>query len=397
MARPRTPIGAYGKITTKRHGKGWLASTRFRNARGQLPRVKRTGPTKTAAENRLKEALTVLIAEATSGRISRNTRFKRVAELWYEEAEVELNLGLKSPNTLSSYRTGLGHILPSLGELCMYEVDTPTCNHFMLAKRKAGMKFSLASTVRSVLSSVCGYAARNGALDANPVRDIARLRRAEDEVKEVRALTTKERDDLFAKLDQDPDAVRIDIPDMLRGLLSVGCRISELLACTGDDLTRDPRIDRLVLVLDYRIVRMPGQGLVRRRRTDTSTKGGGQTLIVARWAEKMLTERKLASGGKGPLFPNPHRGGWRDPNGNTMNQLRAAMDQAGYEWVGSHDMRRHVANEGGLAGKPVEEIAAQVGHKDTSITRKHYIERRTTNEAMLDVMDGFFPTEESGS
>lgn len=48
---------------------------------GSLKRVERTGPTKTAAEHRLKDRLKVLADEAQGGDISGDTRFSRIARL----------------------------------------------------------------------------------------------------------------------------------------------------------------------------------------------------------------------------------------------------------------------------------------------------------------------------
>lgn len=391
MARPRTPIGTYGKINARRVGKTWEASTRFRTRRGTLERVKRSGPTKTAAENNLKTACAQLAKEAVSGRITWDVRFKVVAEKWMEAMNLECELGTRSPNTISAYRTGLRHILPSFAELQMVEVDVPCCDDFLQAKRKAGMRYDLAVSVRNTLSCICAYAVRHGALTTNPVRDTTRLSRGEADIKTIRALTADERADLFAKLDADQEALRHDLPDLLRGMLATALRISEIIACSGKDVSRDPNTGRTRLVADHRLVRMKGRGVVRRRRSATSTKGGGQVFLLPEWAGPSFAARKLAAGPDGPLFPNPHGQGWRDPKGYLLEVLRDALDRAGYGWVTSHVMRKTVATESDRAGIAVEDTAAQLGQKSTATTKGHYIEPRADPSGrVVAVLDGMW-------
>lgn len=117
-------------------------------------------------------------------------------------------------------------------------------------------------------------------------------------------------------------------------------------------------------------------------------------MVVASWAERMFAERKLAAGADGPLFPNPHSGGWRPTQDG--GRLREALDRAGYQWVTSHVMRKTVATAGDLAGVPVEEIARQLNQKSTAVTKRHYVQRRTANGAMVGVIDGFFPVANQG-
>jgi hypothetical protein len=57
MARPRLPLGSYGKITTWETSAGFTARTKFRNFDGVVRPVKRNGKTKAAAERALKAAL----------------------------------------------------------------------------------------------------------------------------------------------------------------------------------------------------------------------------------------------------------------------------------------------------------------------------------------------------
>jgi hypothetical protein len=55
MARPRTPVGAYGSITVRRRGDRVIAETRFRDADGRLRHVRATARTAAQARQVLKQ------------------------------------------------------------------------------------------------------------------------------------------------------------------------------------------------------------------------------------------------------------------------------------------------------------------------------------------------------
>lgn len=400
MARPRTEIGTYGRINTKQISPHvWEARARFRGADGRLKPVKRSGPTKTKAENKLKKALLEMAQSLNDATINRNTKFQALGEAWYTEVKIEVDDGTKSPNSLQSYRSTLNkHLYPALGELAAFEVTVTRCDELLKEKRAAGYKYDALVGIRSVLSNVCAWAIRHKAMGSNPTRDVARLTRGDSDTKEIRALSTEQRAELLTAIGADPWAVERDVPDLMRGLLATAVRISELLACTGDDLVKDDK-GRLVLIVDFRIVRQNGVGLVRRRRSDVSSKGGGQRLILPSWAVPMFTARKLASGGSGPLFPNPFGDGWRDPSGATSRVLRTVLDNAGYDWVTSHVFgRKTVLTEMDRAGMAPDVIKAQSGHKTFKTTERHYLERRASNDGGLGVLESLAPDvrEQSG-
>jgi hypothetical protein len=124
MGRPPLPVGTYGKIKTTKVGSVFEARGRFRTATGDLRRMKRTGKTKTAAENNLRSALSELGDEVRGGEISSASKFSAVAEQWFREMKIEADAGARSHNSVSNYRTYLKHDLyPALGELRMREIS----------------------------------------------------------------------------------------------------------------------------------------------------------------------------------------------------------------------------------------------------------------------------------
>jgi integrase len=84
------------------------------------------------------------------------------------------------------------------------------------------------------------------------------------------------------------------------------------------------------------------------------------------------------------VFPSP-LGKLRDRS-NTNDDLRAALDPLGFDWVTSHNFRKTAAtllNDGGLT---VREIADQLGHKRVSETQDTYFGRAQPSPQVATVL-----------
>jgi len=397
MGRPPMPIGTLGAIKVTELGpKLWEARAKYRDNNGKTREIRRRGPTKTAAGNRLKQDAAELIDEIRSGEISRNTRLNEVANRWHEAFDLAARAGGKSRNSARNYRGYLdNHLLPVLGELCMHEVTVTRVNNFFKAKRAAGMKYDAAKSMRAVMSSVCQYAIRHGALDANPVRDIDDLFREESEEKEVVALDLEQRTDLLAKLEKhavtrQKDAkgrsigrradVWQDLPDIVRAMLATGLRLGELLALDGADF--DP-VSRTITVRHH-IVRHKGEGLIRKRKRKGNK--GDLVLPIPEWSVPIFRNRKLASGG-GMLWSS-WNGELLDPS-NTINRIKDAFERINYEWVTSHVFRKTVAAVLDEADLPTTAIADQLGNTP-AVVERHYRRRRASNDGAVAALEGMF-------
>jgi hypothetical protein len=76
MARPRTPIGAFGEISFTTMPNGQVqARTRFRDDDGKVRRVAATGPGRAAAERRLKASLTHRTTRSSFAELSPDSAF----------------------------------------------------------------------------------------------------------------------------------------------------------------------------------------------------------------------------------------------------------------------------------------------------------------------------------
>lgn len=401
MGRPPLPIGTPGNINIKQLGpKRWEARCLFRVRSGAIKHVRRTGRSRTAAEHAIKTALVTLTDEITSGLVTSRSRFAFVCDRWHEEIDRAARLGDASPTTARVYRGALNNwIIPAMGELLTNdaEINAGTCDR-LIKKAHDKRSADTAKTVRSVLSSVCDFAVRHGALTHNPVRSVARIPRGE--AREVRALDAEQRRDLYLQLQAFAAgkardelgrsmAKRVDVwtdlPDQYEGMLATGIRIGELLALSGDEV--DPA-ERLVRI-DWHIIRVTGEGLVRRRLRKGNA--AGLVLRVPAWSVPMWRRRKLASGG-GALWP-AWDGGWLDPS-NAGKRLRQGLDETGYSWVTSHVFRKTVAHVIDGAGGSVSDVANQLGNTK-AVAERHYIPKRVANEATAALLETMLEGDES--
>lgn len=394
LARPPLSIGTAGNINIKQLGpKRWEARCLFRVRSGATKHVRRVGATRTAAERAIKAALVTLTDEVNSGSITSRSRFAYVCDQWHEEIARASRLGDASPTTARVYRGALNNwIIPAMGELLTTdaEISAGTCDR-LIKKAHDKRSADTAKTVRSVLSSVCDFAVRHGALTHNPVRSVARIPRGE--AKEVRALDAEQRRDLYVKLQafaagKERDelgrsmakrvSVWTDLPDQYEGMLATGIRIGELLAISGDEVDLSEGIVRI----EWHIIRVTGESLVRRKLRKGNA--AGLVLRVPAWSVPMWRRRKLASGG-GALW-SAWDGGWLDPS-NAGKRLRQGLDETGYSWVTSHVFRKTVAHVIDGAGGSVSDVANQLGNTK-AVAERHYIPRRVANDSTAAMLEG---------
>jgi integrase len=404
VARPRTDIGTYGRINVREVSPGvFEARARFRLRNGRLRPVKRRASSRTAAERALKKAMAKLADEVSGRAINGETRFGHVIDLWIADFKTKVERGERAHKSLYDYQDSAEQLRKHMGELTCGEAENAgLCDETLKAvradaaksnrsKRSAGA--AAAKRAKTVLTGICGYAVRHGAMKVNPAKSAEAI---EQGVKEdVRALEPDERRDFLTKLrawcetkadSSSRGGLRTqawrDLPDAVEGMLATGSRPGEILAALGSSV--DPT-DRTVL-LDHHLVRIEGEGLVRKFRR----KGGkaGIQPMYPSWAAPMFARRKLAAG-EGPLFPT-WNGEWTDPS-NFQKRFREACDGIGYEWVAArmlrHTVGTHIVDQGGTN----EDAADQLGNTP-AVVQKHYRRPRATNPAtaaaLESLMDG---------
>ena len=363
MGRPPLALGTFGAIRFYKTDSGWRAITTARDFDGRTRRVERHGTSKAAAERALKLAFRDRAKTQTSGDITGDTRVALLAEAWFA------GLSGLSPVTMQAYRDRLDRqIIPGLGELRVRELTVGVLDrHLRLIANKHGK--ATAKMCRSVLSGMCGTAARHDALPSNPVKSVGTVQASAR--KAPRALSIAELRQLRAALTYDDKAVARDLPDLVSFLMATGLRIGEASGLTWGSVD----LDAGTVNVRGAAVRLKGQGIVIK---GTKRETSARTLLLPRWCVEMLSERaRFFDAAPGdPLFPAP-LGGWRDPS-NTQADLGEAFKAAGFDWVTSHVFRKSVATVMDLAGLSARAAADQLGHANTTMTLNVYMGRQVS-------------------
>jgi integrase len=392
MARPRTDIGTYGNINVTEVRPGvHEARARFRLRNGRLKPVKRRASSATAAQRELKKAMAKMADEVAGKKISGDTRFGHVIDLWIADFKTKVERGERAHKSLYDYEDSAEQVRKHMGELTCGEAENAgLCDETLKAIRDAAAKsnrskrgggYAAAKRAKTVLTGICGYAVRHGAMKVNPAKSAEAIEQGGDK-EGVRALEPDERRDFLTKLRtwceekaqlSKRGGVRVqawrDLPDVVEAMLATGSRPGEILAAIGPGVDPPAR----TVLLDHHLVRIEGQGLVRKHRR----KGGkaGINPMYPSWAAPMFARLKLAAG-EGPLFPT-WNGQWTDPS-NVQKRLREACDQIGYEWVAArmlrHTVGTHIVDEGGTN----EDAADQLGNTP-EVVQRHYRRPRATN------------------
>ena len=377
MARPPLGLGTSGSVRAYRTPAGWRARTTYRDYDGVTREIQRHAPTKPKAERALAEAVRDRTRYDNGTEIRPDMRVTALAEAWFRD----VSAGDRSASTLTQYRYRLDcQIIPALGELRVRELTPGTIDrHLTAVTTKHGA--AAARTVRSVLSGMAGLAARNDALDRNPVRDTGRITNARK--KAPTALTEAQARQLLALLTYDDKAISRDLIDFVAFMLATGARIGEACALRWSDVD----FDRQLVSITGTVTRIPGKGLVI---SMTKTKTSNRILRLPEWIVEMLRARRAAAmrtlrTDVTAVFPAP-LGGLRDRS-NTQAHLREAFKKAGFASITSHALRKTTATLLDAAGLSAREIADQLGHAKPSMTTDVYLGRQVRSTRAADVLE----------
>jgi Phage integrase, N-terminal SAM-like domain len=145
MARPRTPVGAYGSIAVRRRGDRVIGETRIRDADGRLRHVRVTARTAAQARQVLKERLLDRPTFGSTRVLTPQSTFADLAEVWL----VDLAIQRLAEGTKQNYRDQMRlHVLPAFEHYTLAEITTGRVEWFL--KSQAAISSSRARQSRTL-------------------------------------------------------------------------------------------------------------------------------------------------------------------------------------------------------------------------------------------------------
>jgi integrase len=270
-------------------------------------------------------------------------------------------------------------VLPAMGALSCREADVPASDRFLKSVRENSGP-AKAKSCKTVLSLLLGLAVRHGAIKANPVRDVAKIKRGQHKER-PRALTVAETADVASKASTDRKAKLQDVVDLIVFMYGTGMRVGEACGLAADAVD----LDTGTLEVCQIAVRLSGKGTVLQPRPKTDA---GWRIIALPPNIVELCQRRIAA------IDNPDRllfpglkGGVRNPS-NANRDMKAAIIRANPElsWVTSHTSRKTVATRLDEAGLSAREIADHLGHAKPSMTQDVYMGRGVASAAAAQVL-----------
>ena len=359
MARPALVLETWGHIyRTTLRGKP-TAVAYYRDSDGVRRRVQRQAKTHAQAERRLVEALRERTAP-TGEAVTRESTLADLAAAWLEEVKKEG----RAAATLTRYRgTVKAQINEHVGRVRVREATPPRLQRIIdrVAETSGPAQ---ARMLGVVLNGMMSLAVRYGASPSN-VADELRLPKRKDSavraptVEEVRALRTAMR-----RWDAKPpyrDGSIRDLADLTDVLLGTGCRPGEALALRWDDID----LDGGWVTIAATVTRAEGEGLVRQEQPKSDA--SRRRLALPRFLLDALTSRRVHAYNEW-VFPSAV-GTLRWPE-NVRSQWNSALKGTDVAWMTPKDCRKAVATALG-----VEAAQLQLGHSDSAVTSRHYIER----------------------
>lgn len=272
-------LGEHGGLSIVREGGTYVAYLRYRDYAGRGRRVKRNGGSKAEASRRVLQAFEDALGTSEEGALTARTGFGVASGLWLVSFAGSVERGARSPSTLDAYRDVVRRVIePGVGSLRLGELSTPRLDRFVQAVL-ADRGYATAKLTRSVLSGICGWLVRQGALPTNPVRDLTPLELDRDRT--ARALSVDEVQAWLAVIDADQVACRHDLPELARFMLATGLRLGEALGVTWADVD----LVAGAVSVERTIIRVKGQGLVASR---TKSRASRRRLLLPPWAAEML-------------------------------------------------------------------------------------------------------------
>ncbi|RKT84170.1 Site-specific recombinase XerD [Saccharopolyspora antimicrobica] len=380
---PLSP-GSSGEIKVKQVGGSFKARCRYRRTDGTYTDIRRLARTKELAKQAVRDAIKNIVAQSAGARLTSQDYFRTAAEMWLAQFKADAENGIYSFSSLDTYTDAYrNHVAKSLDNLRLFEIKAPVINALCQNKLKAN-SLSLAKHVKAVINGVMVFAIQEGAIETNPVREIAQLteRRAKTKRKKPRAMDASQLLAFFGKLDADEEAGEKDLPDLVRFVAATGERAGEALGAHWKDFDAEAK----KLRMSGNLIQARGRGTVR---NSGKSESADRDIPLADWCVEMLLERRAKLGKvdpESPIFTNT-KGGYLNFQNLTNRVWLPFRKRAGYEWVTFHTLRKTFATLLDGAGMTAREIADLLGHSNPWTTYNTYMGRGLESRRSAEVLD----------
>lgn len=383
MARGRPAIepGEWGEISAWKLPNGrWQASVIAVSPLGECKRCRCTRKTRGAAITAVRRRAEAIVRDATTGagRISSTTTVAELLDAYLEHRRNEL-----STSSVRIYaHAGETHVKPSIGRLQIRQVTTAVLDAWLHTLTPGNAK-----TSQALLSGAFSQAQRWGAVESNPVRGTSRPKSVagapealtRDQLDEFRRRVVDYQTGDVAGRAQRADPL-LRIVDVLAG---TGARAGEVLAMQWGDLDLDSEPATVTL-------------------RGTKTANARRTVQLPSFAVEALRAQRAALGPAADLYPHV----WQTGNGTpvSLSSLNRWFRAVANHWstrnpgvvdelpnVTPRTMRKTVATV--IADEVGEyEASRQLGHGDTAVTRRHYLQAPPLGPAVAAVLEDHLMT-----
>ena len=358
MARPRTPLSSFGRISTVQVDKAkWRARTRYRFDDGKLRQVERFAESSAKAEAALKKALTTIQA-STASEVKRETRIRDLGERFLT-SKAHL-----APRTVETYIHSVRKVIvPRIGDLAVSEATADRLQRTVdaiAAENGPGE----AKKARAVLSGMMGLAARSDAVKTNPVRELAPIQ-TKGESGGATPVPLSELPGLLERVTSDKRSNETGLADLIVFIAGTGVRITEAIDLNVGDVV----------------------GSVATIRKSKTTAGERRITVPAAVASRLEVVVASRQGPNAPLFSTPL--GKRRDRRNTSGEWQRTRERLGIGDYTFHSFRKTVGTALDQAGLSPRDVAEYLGHTDPSLTMNTYMSKKVGGSRAADALDSF--------
>ncbi|MFD2674803.1 tyrosine-type recombinase/integrase [Gulosibacter bifidus] len=337
-----------------------MARVMLRTFSGKRRQLQRIGATETKAKTAVLTAARDYTENAPNATITSKTTLKALGAHYLQDlGQHEL-----ATATVAEYTRLIDVHVKRIGSLRIRECSAGTVWDFLEGMRR-DHGYSVAKTMKTVLSGMFDIAVRAGALDSNPARQVKFANRPGRGPRGAQAIPQADLPNVEASIRSNAVFASYDLTDLFIVLLGCGLRIGEACALRWQDWDAN---DNALTVAGTNI-RVKGEGI--QRQGFTKSDAGDRKLVVPDFVASTLNKRER----RGEMVFCSVAGGLLDPV-FVEGKLRDQREAMGWPKLTTHAFRKTVATLLDDAGLSARQIADYLGHSKPSMTTDVYMARK---------------------